>query len=395
MKTISICGKNVKNIISDDSFIEPVNIAGVSVNCGLIHTKDIEFDRHAVENRERVLIKIIAFSCNYRDKAIILSTATQANSNTFNAVGSDFVAEVIEVGTEVTDFKPGDRVINNNAYPHSGAAGVKEGVPTNHGSKEYRILHQVKLIKIPAQMPDEVAAGFSIGAQTSYSMMRKLDLHQGDRVLVTAARSNTSLFVVNALQKYRSSLGVKVYATTTSPEYSDRLIALGIDRLIPIDTTTSDWLKPEVAQEIMLETGGFNGIIDPFFDIHLPLLIHTLVNGGKYITCGFHNQYQQLLGGSALKMNPNLADVMAQVIINNLQIIGNCIGFTSDLEQAIEDYTTGKLSVIVDSVYSDRQIKDFFHRTYNSNDRFGKVIYKYAPDTLSGYLRSQLFQTVS
>jgi NADPH:quinone reductase-like Zn-dependent oxidoreductase len=64
-------------------------------------------------------------------------------------------------------------------------------------------------------------------------------------------------------------------------------------------------------------------------------------------------------------------------MLKNLQITGNCIGLTSDLQKAIEDFEAGKLEVIVDSVFSGSQISEFLHRTYNAKDRFGKVVYRY------------------
>jgi D-arabinose 1-dehydrogenase-like Zn-dependent alcohol dehydrogenase len=64
-------------------------------------------------------------------------------------------------------------------------------------------------------------------------------------------------------------------------------------------------------------------------------------------------------------------------MIYNLSIIGNCIGLTSDLEQAIADYAQGNLPVAIDSVYTGKDIAPFFDRMYNSRDRFGKVVYSY------------------
>ena len=68
---------------------------------------------------------------------------------------------------------------------------------------------------------------------------------------------------------------------------------------------------------------------------------------------------------------------MTIAMINNIQIIGNCLGQTDDLANAIQDYIAGKLPVVIDSICSGDQISDFFTRTYHAKDRFGKVIYRY------------------
>ncbi|MEM9680830.1 MAG: zinc-binding alcohol dehydrogenase family protein, partial [Bacteroidota bacterium] len=61
----------------------------------------------------------------------------------------------------------------------------------------------------------------------------------------------------------------------------------------------------------------------------------------------------------------------------NIQIIGNCIGKTADLEKAIQDYSNNQLSVVVDSVYKDGDVANFFEKSFNAKDRFGKVVYLY------------------
>lgn len=51
---------------------------------------------------------------------------------------------------------------------------------------------------------------------------------------------------------------------------------------------------------------------------------------------------------------------MVNMMINNIQIMGNCIGLTSDLEDAIADYVSGKLKVNIDSVFTGNQVAEFF-----------------------------------
>ena len=76
-------------------------------------------------------------------------------------------------------------------------------------------------------MPDDIAAGFSIGGQTTYGMIRRLDLHEGDAVLVTAAKSNTSLIAIAALKNQP----VEVYGLSTSDRHANDLAALGLREL--------------------------------------------------------------------------------------------------------------------------------------------------------------------
>jgi NADPH:quinone reductase-like Zn-dependent oxidoreductase len=373
MRNVAICGSKIGNSISEYNSVETIEMNGISVFCGLIHTGDIHFDRNAPENRFSVLVKKIAFSCNYRDKNLIFKMTTKGSDNSFYVVCSDFIGEVIDIGSEVTELQIGDRVINNNAYPESGVKGILPGVPTNNASKEYQVFHQVKLVKVPQEMPDEVAAAFSIGAQTTYSMIRKLNVTKGSNVLVTAAKSNTSLFAINALKKH----SVNIYATTTSLRFEEELRAMGVKEVILIERSPNSLLENQALKKIVSDVGGFDCVLDPFFDLYLGQVVNFMATGGRYITCGLYDQYFDLIGQKIPSLHLNCSRLMSSVMLNNLQIIGNCIGQTDDLKNAIQDYVSGNLNVVVDSVFSGNQIGAFFHRTYNAQDRFGKVVYKY------------------
>jgi NADPH:quinone reductase-like Zn-dependent oxidoreductase len=370
MRSLAICGNNLNQSLVKTLGIAPIELDRVPLLAGLLETQDLDFNPKLPEHCDRVLVRKIAFSCNYRDKGFMLTAASQLNPDRYYVIGSEFVGEVVAIGEKVTDWNIGDRAIGNNQYPDSGVMGILPGVPTNHASKEYQIFHPVKLLKIPPQMPDEIAAAFSIGAQTTYSMIRKLNIKSGSNILVTAAKSNTSLFAIAALQQ----LDVNVYVTTTSIEFAQKFYDLGVKRVILVDLQADKLIPPEIAKEIQQDLDGFDCIIDPFFDLHIGKIIHTLVNGGRYITCGF---YHQFLSNPFEYRGLALKDIMKIVMIKNIQIIGNCVGQTEDLAHAVRDYLDGKFPVAIDSVWSDCQISEFFTRTYLAQNKFGKVVYRY------------------
>ena len=98
---------------------------------------------------------------------------------------------------------------------------------------------------------------------------------------------------------------------------------------------------------------------------------------GIYITCGVADRYSHLTGRSMYAESRPLKQVMASAIYKNLQLVGNCIGHTEDLRQAIADYQVGDLEVPIDSIFRGDQVAAFFERTYNAPERFGKVVYSY------------------
>jgi NADPH:quinone reductase-like Zn-dependent oxidoreductase len=225
-------------------------------------------------------------------------------------------------------------------------------------------------------MPDQVAAAFSIGAQTTYRMLRTLNPLEGTRVLVTAAKSNTSLFVINALKKYN----VNVYATSTSRLFDKELKEMGVKELIQVDESLDNFLDNEQMKALVSEIGGFDYVIDPFSDLFLGKVIDVMDFNARYITCGIHSQYFDNPGNKFQYRGGDLSTILTYTILKNIHIVGNCLGQVTDLSNAISDYVSGSLNVVIDSVFGGHQVGDFFARTYNARDRFGKVIYQYSDD---------------
>jgi NADPH:quinone reductase-like Zn-dependent oxidoreductase len=352
-------------------FASTVEIDGVPVRCAIVETPDPVFDRGDPSNARRVLIRVRAFSLNYRDKRFLFSMALKGPDTGFFSVGSELMGHVLETGPEVTRFRPGDRVMGNNAYPESGAHGVLPGVVSNHASRELQILHEVKLTRIPDSMPDATAAAFSIGAQTSYSMIRRLQVLEGASVLVTAARSNTSLFIIEALRR----LKVRLYALTTSGRFSDALKERGANEVIVMNPVQPFLDHPALAD--VAKNGGIQFVFDPYFDLHFSQALDVMGMGAKYVTCGIQNQSSDLTGRHAVS-NGRTGREFLNICVKNLQILGNCIGVDEDLERASCDYAKGLLQVQLDSTSSHGETGAFLDRTYNSPDRFGKVVYQYS-----------------
>jgi NADPH:quinone reductase-like Zn-dependent oxidoreductase len=354
-----------------------VELEGIAIDCRMIETPDLVFDPDAAGSRSMVLVRKRGFSLNYRDRSFVLGAALKSPAGSFAVLGSEFVGEVVACGPEARGLRPGDRVIANNAYPDSGVPGVLGGIPGNMLSKELQVVHAVKLARIPDSMSDAEAAGFSIGAQTTFSMFRKLALAPGAVVLVTGGRSNTTLFAISAIRAHASEPPAEIYVSTTSDRSEQALRALGVSDVVRIDPFAPSFLGDPAVQRVMRERGGFDAVIDPFFDIHLIPAVPVMKNGGRYVTCGLYDQTGHLVPHRRAAEPPPVGGVMGRVMFNNLQIIGNCLGSTDDLERALAAYSAKRFPVIVDSVFSDGDAAGFLDRTYNAPDRFGKVIYLY------------------
>jgi NADPH:quinone reductase-like Zn-dependent oxidoreductase len=201
---------------------------------------------------------------------------------------------------------------------------------------------------------------------------------------MTAARSNTSLFAIQALRQRQ----VNVYALTTAAGYDSRLRELGVHQVIELPPDLPGCRNHSQMRDMVERSGGFEYVIDPFYDLHLGHLLDAMANGATYITCGLADQYSHLTGRAFKKPDQALEQIMGLVCNKNIRLMGNCLGETEDLALALQDYTKGTLPVVIDTVFTGDQVGDFISRTYGARDRFGKVIYQYDFHTQAGAARS-------
>lgn len=363
MKVVAICNSRLKDIMPNTQFYNFV-LDGESIPISLLDVPDLDYT--VLSSPKSVIFEVNAFSCNFRDRTLLhifyenCKALSGKQKYFYSPIGSEFVGTVLEVGPAVTAFKKGDRVMANTSYPFR-TNGLMGGIPTNFASQGILLLEEDQLIKVPDCMPDEVAAAFSVSAQTAYSMVRKADLKKGDNVLVTAATSNTSLSVIKRLK----NRGVNVFGLSSKAEKCEKTLCdMGVKKVVLL----SDLQKKECFVKLK-----FDAVFDPFFDLYFEKLMPFMNFGGRYVFCGFYNQHSSFGFEEHTK---SLYPLITKCITSNISLIGNCLGQKEDLEEAVFDYSNKYYVPLIDSVYTEDNILDFFTRSFVS-ERFGKVVYKY------------------
>jgi NADPH2:quinone reductase len=97
-------------------------------------------------------------------------------------VGSEGAAEVVAVGPDVSEFKPGDRVAYGNSPP--GAYAEIRNIPWH------------RLVKIPSGLDDKTVASMMLKGLTSrYLLRRTYPVKRGDTILVHAAAGGVGLII--------------------------------------------------------------------------------------------------------------------------------------------------------------------------------------------------------
>lgn len=147
-------------------------------------------------------------------------------------LGHEAAGVVEAVGTEVSQFKVGDRV----AYMHAGLGAYTD----------FRNVAADRLVRIPEGVSDEQAASLIFKGITAQYLLRKThQVKAGEIILVHAAAGG----VGQILCQWAKALGAFVIGTASSPEKCAIAKAAGAD--IAIDYSKEDWTKT-----LLEATGG-------------------------------------------------------------------------------------------------------------------------------------------
>ncbi|KAL4399745.1 fatty acid synthase [Malassezia pachydermatis] len=143
---------------------------------------------------------------------LVQSDAVALNfKNILSAIGllpatdrlSEFSGVVREVGSGVTRFKKGDRVMGTSS-------GVREGIVAT--ASEYA------LTKVPTNMSNLEAAAFPIAYGTVwYGLVHHAQIKKGETILIHAAAGGVGLCAIQIAQRF----GLEVFCTVSSQEKRD------------------------------------------------------------------------------------------------------------------------------------------------------------------------------
>lgn len=228
---------------------------------------------------EDVLIRVRAASLNGFDPMILQGTTELKTPMPMIPLG-DCAGEVAEVGSDVTDWKIGDRVCPMPFVPTEGMTGE-----TRHGTaSEYTRFPAANLMTMPDAVSFEDAACLPIAYGTAYRMMfDRAQVKPGEKVLILGATGGVGVCAV----KLAKSAGCEVIACGSSEWKMQRLRGIGADHVV--NTTSEDFyeiIKSLYGKPKMVGGGGVDVVINYIGgDTWVPSL-KCLRRGGKLLTCG-------------------------------------------------------------------------------------------------------------
>lgn len=178
--------------------------------------------------------------------------------------GMEAAGDVIEVGSDVTEFKPGDRVM----------AQLRLG-----GFAEQAVAPAAQMFPLPDALTYEEGAAWYVAATTAWHALHdKAQIKPGEHLLVLGASGGVGMAAVQ-LGKHK---GANVIGLASSDAKLSAILAAGADHAFRNDT-------PDLPDAVKAATGG-SGIDVVYDPVGGPLAVtatRTLGWGGRYLIVGF------------------------------------------------------------------------------------------------------------
>ena len=227
-----------------------------------------------------VVIRVKATSFNYHD-VFTVRGMPGIKVPLPMIIGLDMAGEILEAGTRVSGWKPGDRVLVNPLNKQKGLMGEM----VHGGLAERCLVAEHQLIRMPDKVSFEEAVSLPVAYGTAHRMIVTHDtIRKGDKVLILGASGG----VGSGCVLLAKMLGAEVLACASSDDKVQRLKDLGADHVINYkETDFSKWAVDKYGKpQRRTYEGGVDVVINfTGGDTWAPTL-RCVKRGGKILVCG-------------------------------------------------------------------------------------------------------------
>ena len=305
----------------------------------------------------QVLVRIRAISLNYRD-LMVVKGLYNPRLQMPRIPCSDGAGDVVAVGSEVTQWKPGDRVTGifmqnwQDGPPSATKSKGALGGDIDGMLASEVVLHESGLVRIPDHLNYQEAACLPCAALTAWNaLFTASNTKPGDTVLIQGT-GGVSAF---ALQ-FATQLGARVLGISSSDAKLERAKSLGLDAGLNY-ASHLDWDKWAIEQtggegvDLVVEVGGSGT---------LPRALRAVRIGGVVAQIG-------VLTGAA-----EVLDVRP-ILSKQIQVHGVYVGSRANFIAMNRAIAQTMLKPIIDSVFPFAEAKAAL-RHMESASHFGKIV---------------------
>jgi NADPH:quinone reductase-like Zn-dependent oxidoreductase len=271
---------------------------------------------------------------------------------------SEGVGIVENIGSKVTRWKKGDRVI----IPFIARWEAGKSTPYHDQLRtsfsrpgllaEYSVQPENTLVRIPDNLTNEEAAPLSIAGLTAWAYLVDQANIRAGQTLLTQGTGGVSLFAIQIAKTF----GLKVIATTGSKEKEQKLKHLGADEVInykefPQWSNEVKRLNKSIGVDVTLDVAGTDTIEQSILSVKQ----HGFVG------------LVGLLTGTKLTID------MIPLITNYVRLQAYSVGNAEQLNDLVNAIEKNNIKPVIDSVFTIEKVQDAFYR-FKSGEAFGKVV---------------------
>ncbi len=304
-----------------------------------------------------VVVKVRAASLNYHD--VFTRRGMPGIKIPLPAImGLDCAGDIVEVGSGVEGWSPGDRVLVD---PRNRVEGGLLGETVHGGLAEVCRVRAHQLIRIPGDVSDIDAAALPCAYGSALRMMYTIGgVSKGERVLILGASGGVGVCCVQLAKL----AGATVIACASTNEKLAKLRELGADH-------TVNYSEKDFVQEVYALYGkparrgagtnqGVEVVVNPTGGDTWVKSLRCLRVGGRMLTCGATAGYDP-------------QEDLRFIWTFELKILGSNSWDREDLIKVLDLVQSGALKAIVDRTYRLEEAPEALRRIEN-REVFGKLV---------------------
>jgi 2-desacetyl-2-hydroxyethyl bacteriochlorophyllide A dehydrogenase len=278
--------------------------------------------------------------------------------------GADVAGEIEELGSNVSQWKVGQRVVVNpginifeDEYTRRGEDSVSPGYhilgeQMRGGAAEYIVVPARNLEAIPDNVNLPEAAAPLLVSLTAWRMLiHRAALRAGETVLVVGSGGGVNSMAIQIAKL----AGATVFAVASNPKKSERARELGAD--IVLDRSQVDWGK-----EIFKLTSkrGVDVVVDNVGKATLNTSILAAARGGRIV----------IVGNTS---GPQTEIDIRYLFAKQISLIGSTMGSREDFRTITALLWVGKIKPVIDRVMPLSEGKKAY-QIMEEGRQFGKIV---------------------